>query len=478
MAVNQGKHKALSLWDASYHWTHKHSLKLPKFHEFLYAVFTRQRGALKLDEKRRLWRQLGSADFLVIISLSAAYFCSVFSRVAISVLAPELQIDPELSYDAAKHGQLIVTVSICSMLGKLANGFVIDMANPRYMLLIYMIGSASCTLIMSFVHSLVQDQANKFAFLQGFAALNALFQSGIWTGSTKFIHDHFRPAQFGKAIVILSVMSNIGTVGALLILNALVTTGNLFWFDAQRFASGLTYFGTLGIVFTFMFPHPAGHLAAKTAEEHQEKKHGYDALAPSEAQLHPHRRQPTCSREKLEYYLQFAKASVLRWLSWWSKRQFVLVAMANGAMAVTCSVEGLQAFLTLYFFNGLHLSSQIASQSAMVLPLGVALSLIVGGLWIERLDRPSQADVVIYMLLFGAIAAMILLILTSSAESLLSQNVLADTTGYLVGVIIAIFLIGLCIGYAFNVPVTTFAVSSQFASETSVRTDPFLVPYS
>ena len=469
-ALNHAKLQALAAWDHTLEWTHKKSLRLPTLGQFVFAIFSRQRGGLKLDERRKLLRKLGSQDFLVIVALSLAYFCSVFSRVGISVLAPELQVDPDLSYDAAKHGQLIVTVQICSMIGKLINGFIIDMANPRYMLLIFMIGSASTILVLSWVHSLVADQAQRFSFMHGLAALNALFQSGIWTASTKFIHDHFRPAQFGKAIVVLAVFGKLGSVGALLILNAFVTSGNLFWIDAQRFASGITFFGTIALLFTFLFPHPAPGLAATSPEEYQEKKQCHDALAPSDEQLHPYKHRK-CSRENIVYTLTFAKTALLRWLGWWSKRQFVLVAIANASMAVVCSVEGLEAFLTMFFFNGIKVTSSVASQSAIVLPLGVGVSLLIGGFWIERLDRPSKADVVIFMLLFTSIASVILLVLTGEAEALLDQNVLADTTGYLIGIIISIFLIGLSMGYAFFVPISTFAVSLVLFLQLSLMTN-------
>jgi sugar phosphate permease len=450
------KESALAALSAELHWTKKNSAKLPSFGQFLYGIVTRQRGGFRYDERRRLARALSSPDFLVVSLLSIAYFFSIFARVSVSVLAPELQVDPNLSYNAQKHGQVIIAVQICFMVGRLVNGFLIDMANPRLMLLGYMVGSSSVTFLLSSVHTLVPDKDQRYNFILGCVATNALFQSGTWLSATKFIRDHFRPAQLGKAIVNLSVFAKLGSVASLLSLSGLISGGQLFWVDAQRFASGMTMFGTLFLLATFLFPHPAEHLAASSALEHHIKKFDLDAPAPSEEQVQPHGFR--CSREITMYRLTFAKTAFIRWLGWWTKKQFVIVAIANASMAVVVSTEGFEAFLTLFYFNGLHVKSAVASQAAIVLPLGVTVSLLFGGIVLERLDKPSKADAVIFMLLITVIAAFALLGVTAGAEGLAANNPTADASGYLAGALIAIFCLGASMGYSYFVPISTFAV--------------------
>lgn len=451
------KDHTLEMWDNAKQWTEKKSLKIPNYFQFLKAIVLRQRGGFKFDEKRKAARKLSSPDFVVILCLSLAYFCSVFARVSLSVLAPELQVDPDLDYDASRHGQVVIAVQISFMIGRLVNGFLIDMANPRYMFLGYLLGSASTMFILSSVNTLVPDRDRKFNFILGCASVNALFQSGTWSSATKFIHDHYRVAQYGKAIVCLAVFARMGSVGSMLILSALTTQSKLFWYDAMRFASGLTMFGTLPLLATFLYSHPAEHLAAKSAEEHYVKKFDANAPAPSKEQISPHGF--TCNYEVLVYNGRFARKALIRWLGWWTKRQFVIVAVANAAMSIVCSVEGLEAFLTLYFFNGLKRTSQVASQSSIVLPLGVAFSLLFGGFLLERLDKPSRADGVIFMLMFAVLATALLLGVTGGAENALKEDPLTDMTGFMAGAIIALLLVGFFMGYAFFVPISTFAVS-------------------
>jgi hypothetical protein len=124
-------------------------------------------------------------------------------------------------------------------------------------------------------------------------------------------------------------------------------------------------------------------------------------------------------------------------------------------MAVVIAPEGFDGFLSLYTRRGLRTPGGLPVASVTVFyHLGAIVSLVFGGIYIERLAPSSQSRAVILLLILGCLAVAMLMPLAHTGEELLVDSMfLAD------GARTVFFFIGLGFGYPFFVTVPTFAMN-------------------
>jgi len=403
----------------------------------------------KHDTKREKIRVFTTADAFVIGFVSLAYFLSVTGISYIGLLAPSLQADSTLVYTPAAHGNLIVTMNILSTIGKLVMGGLNDLTNPRFMLALDFVLSAIFLLVFSLVHSLepAYNPAD-VSLLVAMAGLNAFVLAGAWSGCIKFVHDHFRPAQWGRSVTLLAIASRLGAVLTAVALGSIIKSGYP-WELAAQVSSFLVFMASVALSFTFCFAHPAAHLTALNEDGFHDTKNLYDALAPP-ASMHKTLHNPF-DRAEVEKDLQHMGSALKHWAGWWTKRQFLTVAFCQGSMGVVGF--GLLDFVPLIAINALGADTSTASYCSIGLPLGMALSNALGFFYIERLAGPSKANVVLVFLLLSLVVCVVLIIVIAVASN---NGHVMDNGAAVLGVITCV--LGFFIGYPYYAPTSAFAM--------------------
>ncbi|KAH9254082.1 hypothetical protein BASA81_007957 [Batrachochytrium salamandrivorans] len=114
-------------------------------------------------------------------------------------------------------------------------------------------------------------------------------------------------------------------------------------------------------------------------------------------------------------------------------------------MAASITGEGFEGFLSVYIRKSLGTDSGMAtSLVAIFLHLGAIASLIIGGVFIEALDRPSQSRLVLCGMAVGCLGLVGLLITTGHRDDHAART--------------SFFCLGLGFGYPFYVTVSKFAI--------------------
>jgi len=112
---------------------------------------------------------------------TAAYICRLNASAALS------GIMGELSLSMGQAGALQTVFAAVYAAGQLVNGVIVDRVNPAKYMLLGILGSALCNFMMGF--------CGAFPALIAVWALNAAFQSMMWTPIMRLVALHFKDIQ-------------------------------------------------------------------------------------------------------------------------------------------------------------------------------------------------------------------------------------------------------------------------------------------
>ena len=138
---------------------------------------------------------------LLVIIYSSAYFCRLNLSAALDGMIGAL------SLSISRAGYLQTVFALVYACGQLVNGTIVDRVNPARYMLTGIIGSALCNMAMGL--------ASAYPALLFIWALNAAFQSMLWTPVMRLIAMHFlEDDQRQRANALLALALTFGHLGA------------------------------------------------------------------------------------------------------------------------------------------------------------------------------------------------------------------------------------------------------------------------
>ena len=424
-----------------------------------FCTFLRQNcdpRTLQLDRKREVLRQFTLVDIVVLCLLSSALLLTSPARGHLNSLAGLIiDEDPSFGYSPARHGEVLYYGSIATAVGRIVSGFIIDLHDPLHIFGGFSIVSALFVILISQLHQITlgYDSESRYAVFITLYVLNVFAQSAIFASGVKFLHDHFRSAQYGRSLVIYSIGGRLGSIIAGVAMGNVHNGIGLDWPTGSLIAALMCFGSVIPLVLIKRFPHPADHLVAPDHESFTDKLQTFESSAPPRQMVHVGL--PKCdANSQRQKWFQF-KEALKRLASWWQRRSFVLMAGANAGMAVGAAGEGFEGLQSLFTGKVLHIPRGLPSASVTVFfHLGSILSLVIGGIFIERLSRPSQSRVVLLMMTTSCFASIGLIALTATA-----QNIVSPSDELAAGARSVYFFLGFGLGYPFFVTVQKFAMN-------------------
>eukprot|EP00978_Attheya_sp_CCMP212_P040130 scaffold215824_cov58-Attheya_sp.AAC.2 len=391
------------------------------------------------DDKREVVRVLSKKDATVALLLSLSYMTFVFSRVFVAAIAPAMQSDDEeLEYTLEKHANLLVVVGIAYGVGKLVNGALVDAFHPIVCWVVYVVGSTTMVVFISLVNVFIPDvtrQDAKYRYLVGFAACNALFQSGGWPAMAKLIYFTFKPAQYGRVFSFLAVGSRTGSILTSLIVGGILSFSS--WQNAARIMAAITFAGLIIFYLFIVYAKDLDH-NSNDLVEFDDKIHKFDAMPPPVDHKPPYN----------------LSQQIKKYCSWLITPQFMLMGGSYALLGLLNSFEGL---LPIFLENTANPTSATAAAMGALLPFGIVASVIWGGIYLEQLNRRANAAAS-QILLF-------LLFLTSLGVTLWTA-VVEENNGcfgdsevgclFVIGGLVLLF--GFFLGYPYYIPPSKFAL--------------------
>jgi len=413
----------------------------------------------KADLKRARLKKFTLQDLGILALVSLALLLSTPARGHINALAGFIILsDSLLMYTPTKHGQLLYVGAVASAIGKLFSGFFIDLYDPLLSFGIFVLCSAITVMLISELHNITDDSNpdTQFLVLQILSAFNVFFQSGIFASGVKFLHDHFRPAQYGRALTVFAIGGRLGSIASTVSVGQVASIPGSRWEDGSRVASYIC-FGALVplLVIRLFFSHPATHLSAQTEDHYGPKAGTHDAPAPPRTMIRIGL--PKCDAETRQRDWKHFVTALKRSVSWWQRRSFLLMVCTNAGMSVAIAWEGFEGLQSLFTSRALHIPSGFTTGSVTIMVhIGAITSLILGGWFVEKFTRPGQARFVLIMIAIACIAQLGLVGLVAEIEG---AGITVPTPRYAPQARAVNFFIGLGLGYPFFVTVPKFAMN-------------------
>lgn len=404
---------------------------------FLYSLLGRCDN-WRVDEKRRESRRLEWQDIGLLLLLSLMYLLSTPARTHVNGLVTILAADPMVNYSVTRHGHLMFFGILAVSVGKLVTSFFLDLGSPLRWMLVFLLSSALSVLFISQLHEMAPPGSDLFPALVALNALNVFAQCGLVASTNRYLHDHFKPAQYGRSLALVAIGGRIGSLVCALVLGSYVDSIGLSpaqaWAQVSQLASVMCFASIVPLAMVMRFPHPAEHLAHAHDQEYLQHLGQHHAKAPPRHRIH--------ARDQLAHF----KLGTKRYIHWFRSRSFLLICLANAGMAASITGEGFEGFLSVFIRKSLGTDSGMATaQVAIFLHLGAIASLILGGVFVEALDRPSQSRIVLCAMGIGCLGLVGLLVTTGHDD----DDHAARTS---------FFCLGLGFGYPFYVTVSKFAI--------------------
>lgn len=404
---------------------------------FLYAVLF-ECDNWRFDEKRKESRKFEWMDICLLLLLSLMYVLCTPARGHINSITSLLAVDPNIGYSVVRHGQVMFFGIIAVAAGKLLTGFFLDIGNPLRWIFAFLLTSAVSVLVLSHLHNIYGDDTapqDLFPSVIALHAINLFAQCGLLASTNRFLHDHFRPAQYGRSLAIIAIGGRVGSLISGLIMGSYVDTPGATWMEASLLASCMCFASIIPLCLVMLFPHPADHLAHVHEAEYLDKLGTHNASSPPKQRL--------AARDQWAHL----KLGIRRYIGWFRSRSFLLICIANAGMAVTITGEGFDGFISMFTRKALFVDTGFGvALVSIFLHIGAIVSLLLGGSIIEALNRPSQARMVLALMALGCVGLGGL----SAATLTLVRNDDADR--------VCFFCIGMGFGYPYYVVVSKFAL--------------------
>lgn len=409
-------------------------------------------------ERRRLRRWRAA----VVFALYAGYAGVLLCRNDVAVALPAMKDDPAVALSNSAAGLLLMFGNLAYLIGKFVMGGVADRIGGRALFTTAVAITAAMTLLFPFV--------GHFAGYAVVWAICRLAQASAWPSMNKFIYRWFEPHAYSRAWGIISTSSRVGAIVADLGLGAMLLAVHWEYLFVMAGCVEVVFFVVclvllrdaplqrgIPVRFEREFADTdasAKRLAAQPMMHPEEERAPLRAATPDGGDddtalvlndgadadvIPPPPVAPAPAQRKPPL-----RASLRRFFT---EPRFYLICLAT--MSTTLMFEW-EAFLPLFLAEQYGMSSGAAGTAAVVYPIGCAISLVVGGVILDRVSRRKGAAIAVGSLALCALSAMGFWVMTTHSAPL--------------GVALALaFLSGLFLGIPAYLPMSVFSL--QFGGQ-------------
>ncbi|KAH9254083.1 hypothetical protein BASA81_007958 [Batrachochytrium salamandrivorans] len=226
---------------------------------FLYSLLGRCDN-WRFDEKRRESRKLEWQDISLLLLLSLMFLLSTPARTHVNGLVNMLAADPMVNYSVARHGNLMFFGILAVSVGKLVTSFFLDLGSPLRWMFAFLLSSALAVLFISQLHGIAPPGSDLFPALVALNAINVFAQCGLVASTNRYLHDHFKPAQYGRSLALIAIGGRTGSLVCSLILGSYIdgmgSSPAQAWSQVSALASGMCFASIVPLAMVMRFPTP------------------------------------------------------------------------------------------------------------------------------------------------------------------------------------------------------------------------------
>jgi sugar phosphate permease len=348
------------------------------------------------------------------------------NRTDLWYLLPAMISDGVLTAETA--GYLLAIGNFTYLLGKLSTGFAVDSFGGRKS---FTVALSLATVFSALFAIPVGTGTPAFLYLCACWATNRYFQSACWPSMAQLIRNWMLPAQWGATWGAISTSSRSGSLLATAVVGGLLAHGMEWRMVVLLCALFLAVALLLNLFFLRNLPSAASDTSASNEPEGEVS---LPAVSPSSVSL-------AAPRLPVKQLLR----------KFWGDPRFVWICVSVAALDLVLEFE---SFVALFLQQWFSLTPSTAALLTGFFPLGATVSVIVGGVLMDRLEREkdkSMRFLDVSLALTSVCCGALVLLFAVAQET--------PSTAVLVLVLMSLFLLGLFLGFPCYLPMNLYGLS-------------------